>query len=67
MSDDSFALPPVPLMPAEKAQYVARAYKAVAENLASIGVAREAARMERDSMWWMAYAISLAQTPDSQK
>jgi len=67
MSDDPFMLPPPPLMSAEKARDLARAYKGMAIHLAELGVQREAARMERDSQWWMTYAISLSQTPPTKE
>lgn len=53
----------IPKMPAEKAQEIARGYKWLSQSLAEAGITREATRAERDSNWWMAYSISLAQTP----
>jgi hypothetical protein len=47
-------------MTPERARYVARAYKAVAEQFAELGVPSEATRMERDSARWLAYADTLA-------
>ncbi len=52
--------PPPPPMTPERARYVARAYKAVAEQFAELGVPSEATRMERDSARWLAYADTLA-------
>ncbi len=63
MSDDPFSLPPIALMTAERARDIGRSYKALADNLTELGAAREAARAERDSQWWLTYAIALAQTP----
>jgi hypothetical protein len=62
MSDNPFSLPPPPLMTPQKALDVGRAYKALAEHLVDLGAQREAGRAERDSQWWLAYAIALAQT-----
>jgi hypothetical protein len=61
MSDD-FRLPEPPLMPPERAREIARAYKGLADHFSGIGEQREAAKAERDSQWWMTYAITLAQT-----
>jgi hypothetical protein len=62
MSDEPFAIPPVPLMDAAKARDVARAYKAWAGQLTEMGLTREAAAAARDSQWWLTYSIALAQT-----
>jgi hypothetical protein len=51
----------VPIMPAEKARDIARSYKFLADDYTEVGMARQAASMLRESNWWMAYAISLAQ------
>ncbi len=53
----------VPKMTAERAQEVARGYKWLAQSLSEAGAPREASRLERESLWWMAYSISLGQTP----
>ncbi len=58
---DEFGLPRVPLMTPEKARYVGRAYKALADSLAAVEPG-EAGRAERQSLWWMSYAISLGTT-----
>jgi hypothetical protein len=50
-------------MPPEKAQEIARGLKWLAQSYYEAGMAREYARAERDSQWWLTYAISLAQTP----
>lgn len=62
MSDEPFTLPPTPMMTPAKARDVARAYKAWSDQLAEMGLPREAGRAARDSQWWMTYAIALAQT-----
>jgi hypothetical protein len=48
-------------MTPEKARYVGRAYKALADSLAAVEPG-EAGRAERQSLWWMSYAISLGTT-----
>ncbi len=53
----------IPLMPPEKAQEIARGLEWLAQSYAGAGMARDATHAERDSQWWMSYAISLAQTP----
>ncbi len=63
MSDQPFGFPPVPLMTPEKAGDVGRSWKALADHLASLGVPGDAGRAERQSQWWLAYAVTLAQTP----
>jgi len=62
MSDTPFALPPIPLMTAEKARDTARAYQALAEHLHEVGSRLEAGRLERQAQWWLTYSIALAQT-----
>ena len=52
----------VPKMPSERAQEIARSLKRLAQSYAEAGMARDAARAERDSQWWMAHSMSLAQT-----
>jgi hypothetical protein len=51
----------VPMMSAEKAREIARSAKFLADDYAEVGYARQAAAMLRESNWWMAYALSLAQ------
>jgi hypothetical protein len=63
MSDEPFMPPRPPLMSPETARDLARASKGMARQLDEVGVRREAARMERDSQWWLTYSIALAQTP----
>jgi hypothetical protein len=68
MSDEPFIIPPVPLMTPGRARDVARAYKALADQLNEAGLARQSAAALRDSNWWLTYAITLAQTaPDEPK
>jgi hypothetical protein len=50
-------------MPPEKAQDIARGLKWLAQSYGEVGMVREATRAERDSQWWLNYAISLAQSP----
>ena len=64
MSDEPFSLPPTPLMEPAKARDVARGYKALAEHFTDLGVTGEARRAERQSRWWLTYAITLAQTQE---
>ena len=52
----------VPKMAPEDAQDIARGLKWLAESYEKAGYARAATRAERDSQWWLTYAISLAQT-----
>lgn len=67
MSDEPpFMLPPTPLMSADKARDVARAYKALGTHLTEMGLQREAALAMRDSQWWLTYSIALAQTPPKE-
>ena len=56
----------IPKMAPETAQDIARGYKWLAQSLTEGGMLREATRAERDSQWWLAYSISLAQTPPTQ-
>lgn len=67
MSDEPFQIPPIPLMTPDRARDLARGYQGLASHLAELGVAAEAARLERTAQWWLTYAIALAQTqkPDS--
>ncbi len=53
----------IPLMAPDKAQDIARGLKWLAQSYAGAGMRRDAARAESDSQWWLAYSISLAQTP----
>ena len=64
MSDLPFMLPDTPpLVTAEQARDVGRAYKGLADRLANLGARGDATRLERQSQWWQAYALVLAQTP----
>jgi hypothetical protein len=63
VSDEPFGLPGIPLVNATRARDIARAYKALAENLEDARALAEARRAERQSNWWMTYSIALAQMP----
>ena len=63
MSDEHFLPPPVPLMSAVKARNIARSCAGMATWLRDQGATGEANILERRSAWWMAYSISLSQTP----
>jgi hypothetical protein len=63
MSDEAFLPPQPPLMSAVKARNIARSYKALADQFEEAGDRLRATLAMRDSQWWMAYAISLSQTP----
>lgn len=52
----------IPKMTPDEAQEIAHALKGLAQSYATGGMARDATRAERDSQWWMAHSISLAQT-----
>lgn len=62
MSDEPFLPPRVPMMTAARAREVGRAYRAFADVLTENGLPAEARRAMRDSQWWLAYSIALAQT-----
>jgi hypothetical protein len=65
MSDEPFMLDETPpIMSAEQARNIARHYKGFADHMASLGVRAEATRLERQSNWWLAYSIALAQTKE---
>jgi hypothetical protein len=56
----------IPLMEAGKAQEIARGLKFLAQSYAEAGMTRDASRAASDSQWWLAYSISLAQTPPTR-
>lgn len=65
---DTPTLPPsmIPMMTAEKARDIGRGNKWMAQSYAEAGMTREATRCERDAVWWLAYAMTLANTkPDA--
>ena len=66
MSDEQFGLPTPPLVSAKQARDVARGYKALADHLAELRVVGEARQAERQSQWWMAYALALSQIPPDE-
>jgi hypothetical protein len=51
------------LMSAVRARNLARTYKGLADQLRRDNYRREADLAERDSNWWLMFAISLSQTP----
>ncbi len=57
----------IPLMAPDKAQDIARGLKWLAQSYEAAGMRRDSQRAEIDSQWWLAYAISLAQTPQVAK
>jgi len=57
----------IPQMAPDKAEEIARGLKWLAQSYAEAGMARDATRAERDSQWWMTYAISLAQIPPTDR
>jgi len=64
MSDEPFMLPETPpLMSAVRARNISRFHKGAADHLRSLGDIAGANHSERQSSWWLAYAISLSQTP----
>jgi hypothetical protein len=54
-------------MAPDKAQDIARGLKWLAQSYEAAGMRRDSQRAEIDSQWWLAYAISLAQTPQVAK
>ena len=56
------ALPP--LMPPSQARDVARALAAHGTLMEELGAIAEARRAERQSQWWLAYALVLDRAPD---
>jgi hypothetical protein len=53
----------IALMPAHKAQEIARGLKWLAQSYAEAGMVSDATRAERDSQWWLRHSISLLHTP----
>ncbi len=53
----------IPLMGADKAQEIARGLQWLAQSDAEAGMRRDASRAGTECQWWVAHAISLAQTP----
>ena len=62
MSDEPFLPPQPPLMSPAKARDIARSCAGMANYLREQGDTGTAMILDRRSVWWMAYAISLAQT-----
>lgn len=63
MNDEAYLPAPVPLMSAVKARNLARSCKAMANLLRENGDIGTARVLDNQSAWWMAYSISLSQTP----
>ena len=64
MSDHPFTLPETPpLMSAITARDLARSYKGFADHIRAMGDISGANHAERQSSWFMAYAIALSQIP----
>jgi hypothetical protein len=64
MSDHPFTLPETPpLMSATTARDLARSYKGFADHIRAMGDISGANHAERQSSWFMAYAIALSQIP----
>jgi hypothetical protein len=57
----------IPLMAPDKAQEIARGLKWLAQSYEAAGMRRDSQRAEMDSQWWLAYSISLSQTPPVSK
>ena len=62
MSDEPFPEQPQ-LMGPVRARNIARLYKALADQFAEAGDRWRAGIAMRDSQWWLAYSVSLQQTP----
>jgi hypothetical protein len=63
MSDEPFLPPSPPLMSAVKARNIARSCAGMANYLREQGDTGTARILDQRSAWWLAYAISLGQTP----
>ncbi len=62
MSDEPFFPERPRLMTADKARDIARGHKSMAGLYASAGDRTAARREQEESLWWLAYALALAQT-----
>lgn len=56
-------VPPKPLMSAERARDIGRAYQAWSEYLAAQGLTAEGRSAAQQAQFWMTYAIALGQNP----
>jgi hypothetical protein len=63
MSDQPFL---IPLMTPDKARDIARAHKWLANSYTEANMRREAATAQRESEWWLAYALTLEATQKDQ-
>jgi len=50
-------------MAIDHAEDIARGLKSLAQSYAEAGMRRDASKAKSDGQWWLASAISLAQTP----
>jgi len=60
---EEFQLAMPQLMSAKRARDIARGHKALADHFEALGERAEAAKAERQSAWWLAYAVALSQIP----
>ena len=56
-------LPQPPLMSPVRARDLSRLCMGFSQELRRLGLTAEANRAERDSQWWLNYAIALSQIP----
>jgi len=66
MSDEPFFPERPRLMSADKARDIARGHKAMAGLYESAGDRTGQRREQEESLWWLAYALALAQTTGDQ-
>jgi hypothetical protein len=68
MSDEPFMMDETPpMMTAQQALDAGRHYKGLADYMASLGARGDAARLERQSRWWLIYSATLAQLQKQSK
>ena len=66
VSDEPFMLDETPpLMSAEQARDVARHYKGLADHMRRLGARGDVTLLERQSNWWLAFALVLAKTKET--
>jgi len=53
------------LMSAEQARDVARHYKGLADHMRRLGARGDVTLLERQSNWWLAFALVLAKTKEA--
>jgi hypothetical protein len=61
--DRPYGIPPAPLMTPERARLIGRSYITVADSYRAAEMTEAAANAERQAQTWLAYALSLAATP----